>query len=107
MKSSWRVIAALALQASTPALAGDQAAQVFAQVSGSVCTVLATSAGGAVMQGSAVVIGPGKLVTNNHVVADTTSVTVRNGANQFAAVVESTDPAHDLALLRADALSAP
>jgi hypothetical protein len=72
-----------------------------------VCTVIAQSAEGQGMQGSAVVVGPGRLVTNNHVVAGAAQITVRHGADQYSAYVATADPEHDLALLRADALLAP
>ena len=101
--------AALAMLALSPlaAHAGEQAAQVFAQVSGSVFTVLAQTPAGAISQGSAVVVGPAHLVTNHHVIAGATVITLRHGQDQFTAVVESEDALHDLAVLRAETLGAP
>lgn len=58
--------------------------------------------------GSGWVAAPGLVVTNAHVVAgqDDTEVTARNGSSSDAVAVHF-DPKNDLALLRADGLSAP
>ena len=46
--------------------------------------------------------GEGSMVTNNHVVAGATSVSVRLGDGEYPAVVAGVDPSTDLALLEVD-----
>lgn len=88
------------------ASAGEQAAQVFEDVSPSIYSVFARSDSG-MMGGSAVVVRPGYAVTNLHVVKDATSVKLKHGAEEETAVVETSDAQHDLALLRVEGLTAP
>lgn len=87
------------------ATANDQAAQVFSSASPSVYSVLATARNGAQMLGSAVVVGQGRLATNHHVIANAERIVVRQGDEEREAVLESSDPAHDLALLHAPGLA--
>ncbi len=50
-------------------------------------------------QGSGVVVGPGQVVTNHHVINGATSIEVRQGDRRWTAVVEAIDPKRDLAIL--------
>ncbi len=74
----------------------------------SVVKVLGTACGLGV-EGSGWVVGPGLVVTNAHVVAgeSDTTVTLRDGVTRLPAKAVRYDPHNDLALLRADALTAP
>ncbi|HUP90927.1 MAG TPA: serine protease [Solimonas sp.] len=101
------VVAFAAGLAASPAGAGEQAAQVFRQTAPSVFSVLAQISSDSMSQGSAVVVGPGLLVTNYHVVQNSQQVRVTQGGIEHTATVEATDPAHDVALLRATDVDAP
>ena len=59
--------------------------------------------------GSGVIIRPdGYIVTNNHVIADATSVRVTLNSNKsYDATIIGTDPATDIALLKIEANSLP
>ena len=59
--------------------------------------------------GSGVIIRPdGYIVTNNHVVADATKITVTlNNNDQYEATVVGTDPATDVAIIKVDAQNLP
>jgi serine protease Do len=51
-----------------------------------------------------IVTSTGLILTNNHVVADTTTLTVTlDDSRQLPATIVKTDPAHDLALIKVDA----
>ncbi|MGH6627256.1 MAG: S1C family serine protease [Burkholderiaceae bacterium] len=57
--------------------------------------------------GSAVVVGPGLLVTNCHVLARSRSITVRRENLSYDATLEAPDPERDLCQLRVANFSAP
>ena len=57
--------------------------------------------------GSGVVIAPGEIVTNRHVVDAGDLWKVRQGERTWSAFIAWVDPDHDLALLKADELPAP
>ena len=57
------------------------------------------------IEGSGFVIGPGKLITNAHVVAGTDLLTVQQGADVLPATVVVYDPNRDLAVLDVPGLS--
>lgn len=100
-------LAILALLAAAPVGADEQAAQVFGQASPSVFIVLAQMPGNAMSQGSAVVVAPGLLATNLHVVAGSERIQVGQSTSSLEARLEASDAAHDLALLRVTDVSAP
>lgn len=88
-------------------LAATQADALFPQVSPSVVTVLGLGPGGKVEgQGSGVVIGPDRVVTNCHVVRDATLLQVRQGEQLLAARWQLADPARDLCRLEVAGLAA-
>ncbi|MEU7901253.1 trypsin-like peptidase domain-containing protein [Actinoplanes sp. NPDC049118] len=94
---------AAATATGTPAVAvGDGLAAVAAKVSPSIVTVLIDGSGGSSLGSGVVITADGLIVTNNHVVASggTASVRLSDGRTVPAEVV-ATDPAHDLALVRA------
>jgi hypothetical protein len=68
---------------------------LFGRVSPSIVVIVAT--GKEVAQGSGVVIGPGRVVTNNHVIAGAKKLEVRQGETRWPATLEAFDPKHDLA----------
>jgi S1-C subfamily serine protease len=68
---------------------------------------VSSSACGAVLTGSGVVVAPGYVVTNAHVVAGARTTRLRLGGDTFDAVPVLFDPAFDLAVLRAPRLEAP
>lgn len=59
------------------------------------------------IEGSGFVIGPGKLLTNAHVVAGTDTVTVEVGSSSLRATVVRYDPDRDLAVLDVPGLTRP
>jgi hypothetical protein len=84
------------------------AADVFKKASASVVVVLAQGTDGAVRgQGSGVVVAPGRVVTNRHVVEAAARLRVHHAARSGAAVLLYLDRERDLALLGADWLEAP
>lgn len=84
----------------TALLAATQADALFPQLSPAVVTVLGQGPDGKVeAQGSGVVIGPGRVVTNCHVVRDATSLQVSQGERLLAARWQWADLARDLCRL--------
>ncbi len=59
------------------------------------------------IEGSGFVIGPGKLLTNAHVVAGTDTVTVEQGRSRLPATVVLYDPDRDIAVLDIPGLTRP
>lgn len=59
------------------------------------------------IEGSGFVIAPGKVLTNAHVVAGTSRVTVEQGADTLGATVVVYDPIRDLAVLDVPGLTRP
>jgi serine protease Do len=85
-----------------------EADALFAKVAPSVWTVVATDAQGrSGTQGSAVVIGPGRLVTNCHVLARMTRFQVTKDNVSYGGKLEFPDPENDLCQIRVDNFHAP
>lgn len=105
---SWRLtVVAAGVVASGPVWSLEPDV-LFAKVEPSVWTVLASDAQGrSVNQGSAVVIGPGRLVTNCHVLARMARVQVVKANVSYGAKLEFPDPENDLCQLRVDNFNAP
>jgi len=96
--------AASAAPAST--VATDNLATVAAKVSPSVVTVTVDNAGGTALGSGVVVTAGGLILTNNHVVATTGTVSVRLSTGRTVpAKVVATDSTHDLALVQATGLT--
>lgn len=84
------------------------AAEVFAQVSPSVWTVITYDEDGLrLASGSAVVVGPQRLVTNCHVLARAKRVTVRREKVVLEARLDQWDVQRDVCQVRASGLDAP
>jgi S1-C subfamily serine protease len=99
--------AAAATGQAPPAAPGD-ASKVFAAASPSVVVVLALDAAGTVTgQGSGVVVAPGLVVTNRHVVEGAASVRLQQAGRTRTAHVLERHATHDLALLRAPLKTPP
>jgi hypothetical protein len=71
---------------------------LFGRVSPSI-VIVEVAHGDEHVQGSGVVIGPGQVVTNEHVVSGARNVEVRQGGSKWTATVEALESKHDLALL--------
>jgi S1-C subfamily serine protease len=85
-----------------------QPTEVFEKVSPSVWVVRALDASERPFgQGSAVVIGPGRLITNCHVLAKAVSVQVRRDNVTYEARLEHADAGRDLCLLQVARFDAP
>src|SRR5579875_3297284 len=92
-------------QAQKPLLSAQQ---VFKRVSPSVMVVESLNARGAVVAfGSGVVIAPGCVITNRHVIEDGVSFRVVHSARKWPAKLMKVDPDHDLAELSVAGLDAP
>ncbi|HEX4333222.1 MAG TPA: trypsin-like peptidase domain-containing protein [Usitatibacter sp.] len=84
------------------------AEQVFAQVSPSIVRVYAADEGGRpIKQGSGVVTGTGRVITNCHVASGASRLTVSAGGNMYSASVRVADEPFDLCSLDVTGLSAP
>ncbi|WP_306534236.1 serine protease [Geobacter sp.] len=95
------------LYCAAPAFA-EEAEKVFDQVRDSVVTIASLDEQGQVEgEGSGVVIGPGQVVTNCHVVQDAVTLRVRSGDKQFPATVLSGNIARDFCRLEVKDLTAP
>lgn len=99
--------AALSLFAQPPAYALDTA-QLLAKVSPSVFTVATVGPQRAPLStGSAVVIGPGQLVTACHVLAGARGVTVQRDNVSYGATLDAPDVERDICLLKVANFNAP
>ena len=99
--------AAMLLFASSPALALD-AAQMLAKVSPSVFTVSTVGPQRAPLSsGTAVVVGPGQLVTACHVLAGARGVTVQRDNVSYGATLDAPDVERDICLLKVANFNAP
>lgn len=91
----------------SPAFALDTA-QMLAKVSPSVYTVATYGPQRAPLStGSAVVIGPGQLVTTCHVLAGARSVTIQRDNVSYGATLEAPDVERDICLLKVANFNAP
>ncbi|MGE0349503.1 S1C family serine protease [Hydrogenophaga sp.] len=101
----WIAMAGLLASASAWSLEPDA---LFAKVVPSVWTVRASDAQGRhTSQGSAVVIGPGRLVTNCHVLARMSHFQVTKDNVSYGGKLEFPDPENDLCQIRVDNFHAP
>jgi hypothetical protein len=82
------------------------AAALFGRVSSSIVVVEVVLDSGK-SQGSGVVIGHERIVTNSHVVAGSRGIQVRQGSRSWPATIEALSLEHDLALLHAKDLDLP
>lgn len=103
-----RVIAAIlcatAISGAAHAITPDV---LFEQISPSIWTVIAYNADKRpIAQGSAVVIGPGKLITNCHVLARSSAIQVAKDNVSYLATLEFPDPERDLCQLNVRNFSA-
>jgi len=78
---------------------------LFGRVSPSV--VVIDARGKDHLQGSGVVVGPGQVVTNYHVINGATSLEVRQGERRWPATAEAIDPKRDLAVLAIKSFDLP
>lgn len=79
--------------------------ELFRQVSPAVWVVIPRDAQGrALGSGSAVVVSPGRLITNCHVLRSAASITLRREREERPATLEYPDPERDLCQLKADNL---
>ncbi len=102
------VCIASGLAMSTPSAGAMSADEVYARVSPSVWRVNTYDADGLPLSmGSAVVVAPGRLVTNCHVLRRARRVAVRHGAVNVDAKLTAWDVERDLCQLGADAVTAP
>ena len=84
------------------------AEDLFAEVSPSIVRVLASDGSGRVLrQGSGVVLGPGRALTNCHVALGAGQLAVKSGAATYEAVVDVADEELDLCRMRVTGLDAP
>lgn len=94
--------AAVAAGLAAPALAGLAPDELFRRLSPSVWRVVTSDAAGrAIATGSAVVVGPGVLVTNCHVLKGAAGVALRSGDRTVAARLLHADTERDLCELSA------
>lgn len=94
------------LSCAFPAFAGE-AEKVFDQVRDSVVTIASLDEQNQVdREGSGVIIGPGQVVTNCHVVQDAVTIRVRSGEKEFPAAVVSGNISRDLCRLEVKDLAA-
>jgi serine protease Do len=99
------VLASSAFAQGSPALAPEQ---LFERLAPSVWVVkTADSAGKPIAVGSAVVVGAGSLITNCHVLARASKVTVNRENVSYGATLEHPDPERDLCLLKVANFTAP
>jgi serine protease Do len=84
------------------------AQEIFKRVSPSVMVVESLDAEGKVTKfGSGVVIAPGSIITNRHVIEDGASFRVEHGGKKWSARLIKVGPDHDLAELSVAGLDAP
>jgi hypothetical protein len=101
------LLAAAALVAAAPAAALDPS-EVFAKVAPSVWAVRGLDASERpIVYGSGVVIGPGRLVTNCHVLAKAKAIQVRRSNVAYYGKLEHADVERDLCIISIAEFSAP
>jgi len=106
---SLKILAAcLALAAAVPQAHAMDAEALFQQASPSIWVVNAMNAQDKLISaGSAVVIGPGRLVTNCHVLARASSFKLRQGKVTLPGKLEFPDVERDLCQVRVEGMTAP
>lgn len=103
--SNLAVSASGAFAQASPTLAPEQ---LFERLAPSVWVVKTSdSAGKHIAVGSAVVVGAGSLITNCHVLARASKVTVNRENVSYGATLEHPDPERDLCLLKVANFTAP
>lgn len=103
-----RIAFFLAALLAVPAALADNATRVFERVSPSVVGIRSLDeAGRTDGQGSGVVVGPARIVTNCHVVRDARTLQIQRGDKTLAARWLSADLPRDLCLLEVPGLDAP
>lgn len=100
--TSWLIWALLPPQASA-----ESPEAVFAKASKSVVVVGAVVKAGEFNLGSGVVVAPGQVVTNCHVVENASKIAVKNGKQTLPARLHLADGSHDLCQLTVPGLHAP
>ena len=99
------LLSAAALLHAAFASAQNDTQRVFALVSPSVVTVHALDENDRLEgQGSGIIVGPGKVATNCHVVRDARSLKVRTAKGELAATWSTRDPTRDLCMLNVSGL---
>ncbi|WP_432158275.1 S1C family serine protease [Streptomyces sp. bgisy153] len=94
-------VAATAATNVVPAAKKGDIAAIAAAVSPSIVEINATLGNGASTGSGVIITGDGEIVTNNHVIAGASSVSVRTSdGTKYSARVVGTDPAKDLALIK-------
>lgn len=102
------VLVATVLLSAASAHAQNDGQRVFTQVAPSIVTVLAfDETGKPEGQGSGVIVGPDRIVTNCHVVRDAQSLKVRHAKGETAAAWTLRDPSRDLCTLAVTGLDGP
>ena len=81
--------------------------EIFAAASRSVVRIVVSQGAGAGSQGSGVVIGPGTVVTNCHVLNNSPQATVKAGDREYEGNIKVADHELDLCSLSVRGLSAP
>lgn len=91
----------------TPAPIEESAQEVFKHLSPSVFVIEVFDAKGSVVAtGSGVMVGPGQVITNKHVIEQGTAWTISHGREAWPASVARVDAAHDLCELKVPVLGA-
>ncbi len=102
------ILFAVGLLGLTSAVHALEPSQLFDKVSPSVWVVRTFDAGDRpIGLGSAVVIGPGRLVTNCHVLTKASAVVVRRKNVMYEAKLEHADAPRDLCLISVEGFTAP
>lgn len=92
----------------SPPDAALESSPIVSQVHRSVVKIVSEAPScGQELEGSGFVIGPGRVMTNAHVVAGTSSSQVQTTSGDFDATVVFFDPGNDIAVLDVPDLSAP
>ena len=73
--------------------------------SSAVLKLRARDSDGSITKGSAVLVGPGKLVTNCHVISDAERIEVIRGGDAYVATLQAEYPSRDLCFLHAPAVT--
>ena len=81
--------------------------RMIADPAASVVKVIAVGASGGEMMGSAVIVGPGRVATNCHVVRDARSIVIESDGQRLPATFYFGDGEKDLCLLSAPQLARP